>query len=647
LPRLVTSKQRKGYVKMKDTSNLATYYFHQGTNFSAYKYLGCSRKTKRGRFIYTFRVWAPSCDKIGVVSDVFGWDTPIYMTKITDKGIWECSYESDVSLEGVPYKYRIERNGRVFLKGDPYAVFSRGGADGASIIHTKTDYKWNDTAWRAARKRRIRSKNGSYLPTPINVYEVHFGSFMRHKEDNRYYTYREMAEILPGYLKYMGYTHVEFLPLAEHPFDGSWGYQVCAFYAPTSRFGTPEDFKFLIDTLHSNGIGVIMDWVPAHFPKDAWGLYEFDGSPLYEYQGEDRMESESWGTRFFDLGREEVQSFLISNALYFLREFHIDGLRVDAVASMIYLDYDRSPGKWIPNQFGTRENLEATAFLRKLNTAVFAEFPDVLMIAEESGSFVGITHPVSCGGLGFNLKWNMGWANDFYDYLLTDPLARTHKHTALNFPIMYAFSENYLMPISHDEVVHGKLSFINKMYGSYEDKFRQARSALLLMMSYPGKKLLFMGTEYAQFREWDFENSLEWFMLDYPLHRAFREYTAALNRFYLENSELWEIDFDLRGFEWILADEKDKNLIAYRRIDTKGNKITIVINFSGVEQTATIKTNAAKRLRCIFDTDGSAKKEIQVTKIGEDNFADITLAAFCGAVYREENFNKQINIRRN
>ena len=537
----------KESLKMTEQNNLAAYYFHQGTNFCAYEYMGCTVKKISKKYVYTFRTWAPYADNVSLVSDVSGWDTQIDMNKITEKGIWETSYVSDTSLEGEPYKFIIERGEKTIFKGDPYARFSRGGADGASIIY-HSDYKWNDRNWLNRRKKISNVIEKYYLPRPINIYEVHLGSFVRHIEDNRYYSYREFADIIVPYVKYMGYTHIEFLPISEYPFDGSWGYQVGAFYAPTSRYGTPNDFKYLIDILHQNGIGVIIDWVPAHFPKDEWGLYEYDGAPLYEYQGKDRQESDTWGTRFFDVGREEVQSFLISSAMYYFREFHVDGLRVDAVASMIYLDYDRQAGHWTPNERGGKENLEAIAFFKKLNTAVFSEFPDVLMIAEESGSYSGITKPVFDGGLGFNLKWNMGWANDMYDYLMTPPNERKNKHKALNFPLMYAFSENYVMPISHDEVVHGKLSLINKMYGSYEDKFLQMRSALMLMMTYPGKKLLFMGCEFAQFREWDYKNSLEWFMLDYPNHRAMREYTASLNRFYLEHSELWEIDFNSDGF---------------------------------------------------------------------------------------------------
>ena len=626
---------------------LARYLFHQGTNYHAYEYLGCSRTIENGKYKYVFRTWAPSARAISLVSDFADWDKGLPLARITDKGVWEIVYLSDIPLEGEPYKFKITSDRGVHLKGDPYARFSRGSDDGASIVFTESSHTWTDKRWLADRAHTIKEKNGSYIPAPINIYEVHLGSFLRHESDNSYMTYREMAHILPAYLKRMGYTHVEFLPLQEHPFDGSWGYQVCGFYAPTSRFGTPDDLKFLINALHGAGVGVIMDWVPAHFPKDEWGLYEFDGSPLYEYQGSDRQESRSWGTRFFDLGREEVQSFLISNALYFLREFHVDGLRVDAVASMIYLDYDRDAGEWIPNSDGTNENKEATSFIKKLNSAVFEEFPDVMMIAEESAAFSGITSPVSAGGLGFNLKWNMGWANDFYDYVSTDPVHRSSCHTALNFPLMYAFTENYCMPISHDEVVHGKKSFIDKMHGEYEDKFRQARVALMLQMTYPGKKMLFMGTEYAQFREWDYENSLEWFMLDYPNHRYFRDFTAALNDFYLSHPPLWERDFTPDGFEWLLADEAEKNLVAFRRYDLSGGALTVVLSFSGAEQTVTIPLRSRSgTLTRVFDTGNldQSKNTYDTFLSQKQRFASVTLPPFSGVILAEKCKSKKIKL---
>ncbi len=628
---------------MNNTNDMASYYFHQGTNYFSYNFLGCNISKKEKQYIYTFRTWAPNADSVALVSDFSGWDNPIYMNKITDRGIYEYIHTSDCSLENSAYKFQIIKNGNVYLKGDPYAKYSRGGADGASIVYS-SKFKWSDKNWLTFRKKTIKGKKNSYLPTPINIYEVHLGSFLRHEDDNSYYTYRELADVLVPYVKHMGYTHVEFLPITEYPFDGSWGYQVCGFYAPTSRYGSPDDFKYLINSFHKNGIGVIIDWVPAHFPKDAWGLYEFDGAPLYEYQGDDRKESKTWGTRFFDLGREEIQSFLISSALYFLREFHIDGIRVDAVASMIYLDYDKDA--WLPNVYGTNSNLEAVAFLQKLNTAIFAEFSDVLMIAEESGSYNGITHKTDLGGLGFNLKWNMGWANDMYDYVLTDPCFRKYKHNALTFPIMYAFNENYVLPVSHDEVVHGKLSLVNKMYGAYEDKFPQMRTFLLMMMTYPGKKLMFMGTEYAQFREWDYENALEFFMLDYPNHRAMRDYVAALNKFYLENPELWEIDFNYSGFKWILADEAEKNTIAYKRVAIKGTELTVMLNFSGTSQVIQIPKAPGIDLKPIFNTGVYVvgEPEFKIDYSEDSEYATVTLPKFYGAVLKECQDNKIINI---
>ena len=625
-------------------NEMARYLFHQGTNFHSYEYLGVSCRRFLDKYEYTFRTWAPNARSVGLVSNFTGWTDPLPFEKITDKGVWELVFLSDRSLEGEAYKFAITSDKGVVLKGDPYARYSRGRDDGASLIFTEESFAWTDKAWQKFRKKTIKADKDSYLAAPLNIYEMHFGSFMRH-DDGRPLSYLEMADILPSYLKRMGYTHVEFLPLQEHPFDGSWGYQICAFYAITSRFGTPSDFKHLVNMLHEAGIGVILDWVPAHFPKDEWGLFEFDGRALYEYQGIDRQESHSWGTRFFDLGREEVQSFLISNALYFFREFHVDGLRVDAVASMIYLDYDRLPGEWIPNSDGTNENKEAVSFIRKLNTAVFSEFPDALMIAEESGSFGKITAPVSEGGLGFNLKWNMGFANDFYEYLSTDPAYRKEKHSALNFPIMYAFSENYCLPISHDEVVHGKRSFLDKCHGAYEDKFMEARAALLLIYTYPGKKLTFMGTEYAPFREWDFSDSLEWFMLDYPKHRAFRDYTAALNHFYLSRSELWDLDFSQKGFEWIYPDECEKNVVAFRRFNKRGNSLVVLVSFSDREQSVFIPLCEDEELVSVFNTGNISDQQgsFNLIKTSEGQGLEIKLPGYSGLVLesRRKNLKKQ------
>jgi len=617
----------------------AEYLFHQGTNFYAYKYLGATQEKCDGEYVYTFRTWAPNAYSVALVSDFSGWEAALPMNKVSDKGLWEISLKSKGCLSGSCYKFKIVGKNGTRFKGDPYSVFSKGGADGASIIF-ESEFKWSDEHWMNKRKF-VSDGTDSYMPIPINIYELHLGSFMR-GEDNRYCSYREMADILPFYLRYMGYTHVEFLPVSEYPFDASWGYQVGAFYAPSSRFGNPDDFRYLINELHSFGIGVILDWVPAHFPKDEWGLYEFDGMPLYEYQGKDRQESFTWGTRFFDVGREEVQSFLISNALYYFREFHIDGLRVDAVASMLYLDYDKAEGTWIKNELGSKENLEAIAFFQKLNGRIFNEFPSALMIAEESGDFGKITHPVETGGLGFNMKWNMGWANDFFDFLSTDPIYRKHKHAALTFPLMYAYSENYIMPISHDEVVHGKRSLIDKLFGEYEDKFKQFRTALLLMMTYPGKKMMFMGTEFGQFREWDYASSLEWFMLDYEKHHSLREYVAELNRFYINHEELWRYDFSRCGFEWILADENEKNLVAFSRIGLYG-KLTIVINFSGCEQVVTIPAKCKSGLKCIFGTEEYTTDENDsIESINGTFYVNIRIPPFSGRIYTEKSIKFKI-----
>jgi len=576
---------------VQNENMLPLYLFHQGTNFTSYDFLGVHVRREENLYIYTFRVWAPNADEICVTGDFCGWSRGIPMHRMQDSGVWEGIISRDYSLEGTFYKYSVRRGKKTFLKADPYAQFQQTLQKTASVIYTERSFIWNDCEYMAGRARymglRSRKKRPHFCPSPMNIYEMHLGSWHTRDdaatEDGEHYlNYREIADRLAPYLKEMGYTHVELMPVMEHPFDGSWGYQVCGYFAPTARYGTPEDFRYFVNLLHENGIGVILDWVPAHFPKDAHGLYEFDGGLLYEYQGADRMEHAGWGTRCFDVARTEVQSFLISNALFWLREYHIDGLRVDAVASMLYLDFDREPGKWVPNVHGDNKNLEAIAFFQKLNTVVFAEFPDVLMIAEESTSWPMITKPVYEGGLGFNFKWNMGWSNDLFDYVDTDPLFRKGKHTKLTFPMMYAFSENYILPVSHDEVVHGKKSLIDKMYGSYDEKFSNMRTFLTYMMTFPGKKLLFMGTEFAQFREWDFANSLEWFMLEYPRHREMQLFVKTLNHLYLSHSPLWEIDDGWDGFTWIEADNDAESILSYRRIDTKGHELIVLLNFTPV-----------------------------------------------------------------
>lgn len=576
------------------TTDMPAFLFHQGTNYNAYDLLGCHIEFDRttGKYSYVFRVWAPGADSVRVVGDFSNWDEGLEAEKIS-KGIWEVSFRSERDLTGAFYKYAVTRDGITHCKADPYAFASQTLGETASVIKSLDGLSFSDGEWMEHRADAFRGRNKKasehFYPSPLNIYEMHLGSWktkdgMSTEDGEHYLNYREIADELVPYVLEMGYTHVELLPVAEHPFDGSWGYQVCGYYAPTSRFGTPEDFAYFVNSLHNAGIGVIMDWVPAHFPKDEHGLFEFDGAPLYEYQGKDRMEHKGWGTRCFDVGREEVQSFLISNAVFWFKKYHIDGLRVDAVASMLYLDYDRMPGEWTPNIHGNNRNLEAIAFFQKLNTAVFAEFPDVLMIAEESTSWPLITKPVSAGGLGFNFKWNMGFANDMFEYVSMDPIYRQYEHKKLTFPMMYAFSENFILPVSHDEVVHGKKSLVDKMYGTYDEKFSMMRAFLTFLMTMPGKKLTFMGCEYAQFREWDFENQLEWFMLDYPRHTEMRRFVKELNRIYKSTPALWEIDDGWDGFKWIDADRNNDNTVIYERRDTDGKALTVIVNFSPVDK---------------------------------------------------------------
>lgn len=556
---------------MEKKDNDQLYLFHQGTYYQAYEYMG-AHPYKDG---YIFRTWAPNATRVQVLGDFNGWNNEASpMKKISKDGVWEAYVSNAKALDN--YKFEItDKNNYARLKADPYAFMNETNGKTASILYDIDGYEWGDEGF-------IKYRNTKNVYTSaMNIYEVNLGSWKK-QSDCSYYTYRMLADELVPYVVDMGYTHIELMPITEYPYDGSWGYQVTGYFSPTSRFGTPHDFMYFIDKCHRNGISVILDWVPAHFPKDNFGLIEFDGSYCYENQGWDRREHEAWGTRRFDYGRNEVQSFLISSAMLFLDKYHIDGLRVDAVASMLYLDYDKKAGEWIPNEFGENKNLEAVAFLRKLNSAIFKKYPNVLMIAEESTAWPLVTKPTSLGGLGFNFKWNMGWMNDTLEYIKTDPIYRKSIHNKLTFSMFYAFSENFVLPISHDEVVYGKCSLLNKMFGDYYDKFKAMKAYLTYMFAHPGKKLTFMGTEFAQFKEWDYQAGIDFCLLDFETHNNLFKFSRALNHFYLDNPELFEEDFSWKGFDWLVPDDNTQNILVFKRMDKSGSELIYAVNFSPI-----------------------------------------------------------------
>lgn len=578
-------------------TNYDRHLFEKGTHYEIYKKFGAHIIEKDGRFGVNFSLWAPNAKSVGVVGDFNGWNPDAHkMQEMDDSGIYEL-FIADLG-ECTIYKYVIEtRDGSLLYKSDPYANLSEFRPNTASIVVDIENYHWSDNEWM---KRPVKEES------PMAIYEVHLASFMRSENWERagFYSYKELAHLLVKYVKKMGYTHVELIGIAEHPFDGSWGYQVTGYYAPTSRHGGPKDFKYFVDYMHQNNIGVILDWVPAHFPKDEHGLVMFDGTCLYEYSDPKMNEHSEWGTKIFDYGKKEVSNFLIANALFWLEEFHIDGLRVDAVASMLYLDYNKSYGNWIPNIYGGNENLDAVEFFRHLNQIIKKRVPKAIVIAEESTAWPKVTGEIRDGALGFTHKWNMGWMNDFLEYVKQDPLFRKHHHHKLTFGMTYAFSENFILVISHDEVVHLKKSMLEKMPGEYFSKFSNLKTAYGFMFGHPGKKLLFMGQDFGQKREWSEERQLDWFLLEERPHQDLQNYVRKLLHIYTNYPALYEQDRSWSGFEWINCDDVDRSIFSFLRLSKSGKKdLLFICNFTPVERnTYRVGVPCAGSYRVILDS---------------------------------------------
>lgn len=581
-------------MKNNKKTEMAEYLFHEGRNFRSFEFLGSFLEKDS----CTFRVWAPNAKKVYVTGDFCDWDAYKYPAKkITDGGVYECKIKGVKKFDC--YKYVFETSdGRIIYKSDPYATHFETRPKTSSKVYDISGYKWHDDKWMSSRKIPYNKA--------MNIYEVHLGSW-KQNEDKSFYSYTKLAKELVSYVKSMNYTHIEILPILEHPYDKSWGYQVTGYFAPTSRYGLPQEFMYLVDECHRNNIGVILDWVPGHFPKDESGLCEFDGDYLYEYSDPFKMEHKGWGTRVFDYGKNEVISFLISNASYWLEKYHIDGLRVDAVSSMLYLDYCRQKGEWTPNKNGGNHNLEAIEFLQNLNSFVNKKYPGVMMIAEESTSWPKVTAAVEHDGLGFNFKWNMGWMNDSLSYLSTDPLFRKGIHNKMTFSLTYAFSENYILPISHDEVVHGKKSVLDRADVEFEDKFKNMRAFLAYMYAHPGKKLTFMGCDLSQVIEWDESKELDWLLLDYPLHKMNNRFIKELNKIYSSTPMLWEKDTSWDGFKWNIVNDDNNNIFSFTRLDNKKRELLVVSNFSSQHlKKYKIGLDSKEKYKILLNTD--AKK---------------------------------------
>ena len=589
------------------------YLFGSGNHWKLYEKLGAHPRKVQDQQGVNFALWAPNAQSIQVVGDFNQWDGRAHpMHKQIPSGVWEL-FVPNVQA-GMNYKYRVRSlDGRIIDKADPLAFYSEVPPRTASIVHSLS-YQWNDASWLDERaQNRILQK-------PISIYEVHLGSWRKCEGTNHgWLNYRELAHQLVEYCQQMGFTHLELLPISEHPFSGSWGYQTTGYFSATSRYGTPEDFMYFVDHCHQNSIGVIIDWVPAHFPKDALGLYRFDGSALYEHEDPRQGEHPDWGTMVFNYGRHEVRNFLISNALFWFDRFHIDGLRVDAVASMLYLDYSRNPGDWVPNEFGGRENLDAVHFLREFNRQVHSDFPGVLTIAEESTAWPGVSHPVDVGGLGFSMKWNMGWMNDTLRYMRRDPVHRKHHQNDLTFSLIYAYSENFQLPLSHDEVVHGKGSLIGQMPGDLWQKFANLRLLFSYMWTHPGKKMLFMGGELAQWHEWNYDGQLQWELLQWQTHAGIQQTLADLNRLLIDEKPLHQLDFSGEGFEWIDCQNAHESVLGFlRKSHDQGQSehLLVCLNFTPVVRPYRMGVPQAGQYVEIFNSDATKYGGSGVTNQG-------------------------------